>query len=324
MSAMNTDWFHDAQWGVFVHYGPKPGYDSWSAQIDAFDVDAVVRQLVEVRAGYFFLTISRGHGMFCCPNETYDRLLDLSPEESRCSERDLISDLADALEPHGIRMMVYLPAGSPGDPYVIKKLRWIGGQTLGWDIEGNQIREGRRPIEFMRNWEAVIREMSVRWGEKVHGWWMDGCYWAEHIYRHDAEPNYKSLAEALKAGNPDALVAFNGGLETPIIPHSEYEDYTCGEIGHLLPVSNRRMNGSLVPFNRFIDGAQYHILTHLGEHWGERPARFPTELVVGYTKHITASGGVITWDAGMDAVGNFQEDHFEQLKALGEARGTGS
>ena len=157
MPAMNTDWFHDARWGVFVHYGPRPGYDSWDAQIEAFDVDAVVRQLVEVKAGYFFLTITHGHGMFCCPTETYDRLLALGPDESRCSKRDLISDLADALAPVGIRMMVYFPADSPRDPYVTKKLRWIGGQTLGWDIEGNKIRAGRRPVEFMRNWDESAR-----------------------------------------------------------------------------------------------------------------------------------------------------------------------
>jgi len=320
MTAMNTDWFHDAKWGVFVHYGPAGGRENWNAQIDAFDVELIARQLTEVKAGYFFLTITHGHGMFCAPNETYDRILEVRLDESRCSRRDLISDLADALGPHGIRMMVYFPACAPGgDAYAVKKLKWIDGQTLGWDIEGNRIRVGRRPIEFMRHWEAVIAEFSTRWGGKVHGWWLDGCYWPEHIYRHADEPNYRSLAAALKAGNPDSIIALNGGLETPVIVHSEYEDYTAGEIGHLLPVSNRRMNGALVPLKRFADGAQYHILTHLGTHWGPRPARFPVELVIGYTKHVNAHDGVITWDAGMDEVGNFQADHFEQLKALGDA-----
>jgi hypothetical protein len=317
---MNTDWFHKAKWGVFVHYGPHRGRENWNAQIDAFDAEGLARQLPEARAGYFFFTVGHGHGMLSAPNETYDRILELPADESRCSRRDLISDIADALEPHGIRMMVYLPACAPGgDPYAVKKLKWIDGQTLGWDIEGNRIRVGRRPVEFMRHWEAVIREFSLRWGKKVHGWWLDGCYWPEHIYRHADEPNYKSLAEAIKAGNAEALVAFNGGLETPVIGHSEYEDFTAGEIGHLLPVSNRRLNGALVPLRRFIDGVQYHILTHLGTHWGRTPARFPVELVIGYTKLINAHDGVITWDAGLDEGGNFQPDHFEQLKALGDA-----
>ena len=319
MHTMNTDWFHDAKWGVFTHWcGGAESPKEWNARVDAFDVDLLVRQLVQTKAGYYFITIGQCSGYYCAPNETYDRLV--QHDESHCSRRDLISDIADALEPHGIRLMVYLAANGPaGDPYAVKKLKWIDGQTLGWDIEGNRIRVGRRPIEFMRHWEAVIAEFSTRWGGKVHGWWLDGCYWPEHIYRHADEPNYRSLAAALKAGNPDSIIALNGGLETPVIVHSEYEDYTAGEIGHLLPVSNRRMNGALVPLKRFADGAQYHILTHLGTHWGPRPARFPVELVIGYTKHVNAHDGVITWDAGMDEVGNFQADHFEQLKALGDA-----
>jgi hypothetical protein len=317
---MITDWFHAAKWGVFAHYGPQSGHEGWNAQIDAFDAEGLAEELAACGAGYFFITISHGHGLYCCPNETYDRLLEVDADQSRCSTRDLISDIADALEPHGIRMMVYLPSGAPGgDPYAVKKLKWIGGQTLGWGIEGNTVREGRRPIEFMRNWEAIISDYSRRWGKKVNGWWLDGCYWPEHIYRHDDEPNYKSLAAAVKAGNPDSLVAFNGGLETPILTHSEYEDFTAGELGHLLPLGTRQTNGALRPLTRFMDGTQYHLLTHLGTHWGHNPLRLPDELVIGYTKYVTNHDGVMTWDAGIEANGHLQAEHLGQLKALGAA-----
>ena len=319
-SKMITDWFCAAKWGVFAHYGPKAGHEGWEEQINAFDVDTLVEQLASTGAGYFFITLSHGHGMFCCPSKVYDDLLEVSGPESRCSTRDLISDIADALEPHNIRMMVYLPSGAPGgDPYAVKKLRWIEGQTLGWGIEGNTVREGRRPIEFMRKWEAVIADYSKRWGKKVHGWWLDGCYWPEHIYRHDDEPNYKSLAAAVKAGNPESLVAFNGGLETPILTHSEYEDFTAGEVGHLLPLGTRQTSGRLNPIRRFMDGTQYHILTHLGEHWGNNPPRLPVELVIGYTKYVTGHRGVVTWDAGIEANGHLRKDHLAQLVALGRA-----
>ena len=316
---MNTDWFHDAKWGVFCHYGPAGPRESWNAQVEAFDVQGLVRQLAEARAGYFFITLTHGHGLFMAPNETLDRILEVGAGESRCSKRDLISDIADALAPHGIRMMVYMPACGVGDAYAIKKLRWIDGQTLGWGVEGNTIRVGRRPVEFMRNWEAIIREFSLRWGKKVHGWWMDGCYWPEHIYRHADEPNYKSLAAALKAGNGESIVALNGGLETPILTHSEYEDFTAGEVGHLLPLGTRMVTGALRPIARFIDGTQYHILTHLGGFWGTSPPRFPVELVIGYTKYVNQHDGVITWDVGIDAKGSLQADHHEQLVALGDA-----
>ncbi len=319
-SLMDSDWFHSAKWGVFCHYAPHNGIEGWNEQIDAFDVDGLAGELASTGAGYFFITITHGHGLMCAPNETYDRILEVPKVQSRCTKRDLIGDLADALEPHGIRMMVYLPSGAPfGDHYAIKKMRWLCGFNLGWGVEGNAPRKGRRPVEFMRHWEAVIADFSKRWGKKVHGWWMDGAWWPEEIYRHADEPNFKSLAAAIKAGNPESLCAFNGGLETPIQVQSEYEDYTAGEIGHNLPLGVRMANGALRPMKRFMDGTQYHLLTHLGSHWGHHPLRFPDELVIGYTKYVTSHDGVITWDAGIEENGHLQEDHLAQLRALGEA-----
>jgi len=317
---MNTDWFHEAGWGVFTHWcGGAPSPSAYNERVDNFDVDLLVRQLVEIGTPYYFITLGQCSGYYCAPNPTYDAVLGY--EESHCSKRDLIGDIADALEPHGIRLLLYIASEGPaGDPEAARKFKHLGGQTLGWDIEGNRVREGRRAVEFMKLWHPCVRDWSERFGKKVHGWWVDGCYWPEHIYRFADEPNYKSFADALRAGNPETIIAFNGGLETPIIAHSEYEDYTAGEVGHLLPVGTRHLSGGLEPIKRFLDGRiQYQILTHLGKHWGNNPSRFPTELVVGYTKLVTQSDGVITWDAGLDEKGNLHPEHFEQLKALGAA-----
>jgi hypothetical protein len=108
-------------------------------------------------------------------------------------------------------------------------------------------------------------------------------------------------------------------LETPIQVQSEYEDYTAGEIGHNLPLGVRMANGGLRPITRFMDGTQYHLLTHLGSHWGSNPLRFPDELVIGYTKYVTSHDGVITWDAGIEENGHLQKEHLDQLRALGRA-----
>jgi hypothetical protein len=42
---------------------------------------------------------------------------------------------------------------------------------------------GGRLAELQRNWEAVVRERPVRWGKSVSGWWIDGCYFADQMYR---------------------------------------------------------------------------------------------------------------------------------------------
>ena len=46
--------------------------------------------------------------------------------------------------------------------------------------------------------------------------------------------------------------------------------------------------------------ARYHVLSYLGESWCKGEPRFPDELVVGYTKHVTSKGGVVTWDVPIE------------------------
>ncbi len=64
----NTDWFAACGWGVFCHYlGAFPSTDGgvelsaadWNAQVDAFDVEGLARQLASVQAPYFSAITSR-------------------------------------------------------------------------------------------------------------------------------------------------------------------------------------------------------------------------------------------------------------------------
>lgn len=93
----------------------------------------------------------------------------------------------------------------------------------------------RRQVPFMENIEAIHREWSTRWGPKVSGWWVDGCYEAEYRFPEGQPPNFQTLAAALRAGNDDAIVAFIPGVLVPVICHSVHEDYTASEIAGVLP-----------------------------------------------------------------------------------------
>lgn len=106
----DTGWLADDRWGVFCHYltSPETTAEEWNRQVDAFDVAGLARQLASVNAAYFFITVGQGSGHYCAPNETYDAIAGVRP--SKCSRRDLISDLYDALHPVGIDLLVYAPA----------------------------------------------------------------------------------------------------------------------------------------------------------------------------------------------------------------------
>ncbi|MDP6359451.1 MAG: alpha-L-fucosidase [Planctomycetota bacterium] len=300
----NTDWFRDARWGVFMHFlsGSETSADRWNCRVEQWDVDALAAQLEAVGAGYYFITFGQSSGFYCSPNDTYDSYVGLTP--SRCSERDLVSDLYDALQPRNIRLMVYLPATPPiKDPVATERLSWEPLPEGDYSV-------GKRQAEFQPKWEAVIREWSLRYGTKVSGWWFDGCYYADAMYRNAEPPNFQSFAAAARAGNKDSLIAFNPGVRVPVISMTEHEDYTAGEISTW---------GFPICRGRWVDDAQFHIISFLGEWWmgGEGP-RFPDELVVGITKQVNSNEGVVTWDVPHNDDGTIPAPFVAQLEKIGK------
>ena len=264
----NMDWFRDRKWGVFIHFLSPAWAEAmpeaarvaaWNKEVDAFDVKGLAAQLAQVGAGYFYLTLGQNSGYYCSPNAAYDARVGRVP--SHCSRRDLIADLAAALAPYDIPLLVYLPSHAPADDrQAVEGLAC----TPAWDASKWGLRPGRylrntetdeRLSEFQRNWEAVIREWSERWGESVHGWWFDGCYHAKRMYMHPDEPNFDSFRAAVKAGNPESIVAFNPGVREAFIDNVAYEDYTAGEVADFLPVAT--VPSWHVRLGRTVQGAQF-------------------------------------------------------------------
>ena len=326
----SADRFCGAKWGVMTHYlGAPPSSRGgaeltaamWNAQVDAFDVEGLVKQVTRAQADYLLFTIGQNSGHFCAPNATYDKIVGIHP--SKCSRRDLIADLSKALGRSGIRLFVYLPSGAPAaDPIARKKLKWRWGRRGGWQLPGEPV--GGRLIEFQRHWEAVIREWSIRWGKGVQGWWIDGCYFADEMYRFADEPNFASFAAAMKAGNREAIVAFNPGVKIPVVCHTEHEDYTAGEARlEQVPEAIRMGPGRWV--KRGTHKARFHVLSFLGTSWcrGDKP-QLPDEKIIDYTRQINAKGGVVTWDVPINKGGLIPEPFVEQLRALGRATHEGS
>ena len=317
-----TDWFKDAKWGVFTHYmadtvmkGEVITVEKWNEAVDSFDVEAFAGQLGSVRAGYAVLTLGQNSGYYCSPNAAYDKHTGITA--SKCSKRDLVADLYKALAPKGIRLMVYLPSGAPDrDPEAMKALEWKPGKYPRWSHPDGGPDGGDPRLEaFQRKWEDVIAEWSRRWGADVAGWWFDGCYFPDAMYRHRDPPNFASFAAAARAGNPDSIVAFNPGVTVPIITMTRFEDYTAGEVNEPEKVecSGRWVEGD--------DGAkaQFHMLSYLGPSWAQDPPRFSNKQVVEFTRSIIENGGVVTWDVPIAANGSIPQPFAVQLRALGEA-----
>ena len=289
-----TDWMRDAKLGAFMHFWPSRSNEM--ALVDAFDVPAVAKQLKEMGAGYFVLTLGQNAGFYNAPNATFDRYLGVAAGE-RCAKRDLPLDLHRALEPLGIKLMLYLPCQVPNrDPRAQRAF----GLTEG---------PKDQPLDeaFARKWAEVIHEWSARYGDQVSGWWFDGGY--QHIRFNEAIATL--YADAVKRGNPRAVVTFNPGVK--LVRYTKAEDYTAGELNEPWQV---------LPASRWADGSQWHALTYLGATWGRRDVRRPDADWIAWVRAATEKGGVVTLDMGPNhdpaagPIGAFADAQVQQFRAV--------
>ena len=87
---------------------------------------------------------------------------------------------------------------------------------------------------------------ALRYGSRVSGWWIDGCY----TYFGYTDDLLKPYYDAARGGNAQALLALNHGVMHPISRYSEWEDYTCGESNEFKEVPAQRfVNGSELPLS---------------------------------------------------------------------------
>jgi hypothetical protein len=289
-----TDWFKEAKLGAFMHFLPHNAEQF--ALVDKFDVPALATQLEAMGAKYFVFTVYQNAGYLNAPNAAYDRYAGYAPGE-KCATRDLPLELYRALNPKGIRLILYVTGQTPNNDPRAQKAFGLEGKAGDRSIN----------LEFAKKWATVIQEWSDRYQDKVAGWWFDGCYQWIH-FNEDIATVY---AEAARHGNPQALVTFNPGVK--VIRHTRAENYTAGELDKPL---------TEMPAARWLNGVQWHALTSLGSWWGKRDTRYSTRQWIDWVRAVTGKGGVVTldmgpnWDPRAGPVGALSEAQAQQFKEI--------
>ena len=143
------------------------------------------------------ITLGQNSGWFNAPNAAYDRVTGYQPGE-RCARRDLPLDLyrAHARQGHPPDALLAMPDAERRHPRA---------ESLG-PAQGPK--DQPLDLAFAKQSATVIHEWSARYGDKVSGWWFDGGY--AHIrFNEEIASRY---ADAVKRGNPKAIVTFNPGV----------------------------------------------------------------------------------------------------------------
>jgi hypothetical protein len=304
----NTDWFHDAGFGIMVHFlktifAPEGGPREWNDAVNSFDVDKFASQVREAGAGFVMFTLGQNSGDYCSPNAAFDSVVGVKPGDL-CSTRDLPMDLIKALGKYNIPLILYLPSNPPvNNRLVSEKFRY----PLGKDSATSQ---HNQPIL-----ENMIREWSLRYGSGVKGWWFDGLYEWNGIRatRMDMSLKYNISTHTLaaKAGNKHSIVTYNYGFGK-IHANTPYCDYSSGE----------KQTIDEIPSSRWVeDGVQWFLFTYLGEKWGGKGQQFKTEVLTAKAKQIVDNGGVLCLEVVPDVNGNILPHHLDQIKAVGKTLG---
>jgi hypothetical protein len=146
------------------------------------------------------------------PNKKFNEITGYKTGEA-CSSRDLIAEFSDALTENGMDMLLYFTGDGPlDDP--------VAGKKFGYVSQEDKVDKA-----FVEKWASVAEEYGKRYGDRILGWWVDGCY---RSLGYDEE-KLGILANALRAGNPDALVSLNQGVADKVSPYSAWDDFTTGE-----------------------------------------------------------------------------------------------
>lgn len=197
----------DGKYGLFVHWSPLGyGFDGdqprseWHQKaVEMFDVKVFADAVERTGAAWMIFTMTHGKFLWPGPSDAIDKIL-----PGRTTKRDVIGEIIAELDRRGIRTLFYLHNGASGkeDPEWSKAL---GAK----DADG---------IRFGDNIEAILRESSLRYGEKLGGYGYIDCAFAND---YPLDPPWERWARAIKAGNPSAVVGFSSQRGPTVSPFSE-------------------------------------------------------------------------------------------------------
>jgi hypothetical protein len=248
--------------------------------------------------------------VYASPNAVLDKLAG----PGHCSKRDLVEEIASRIHKSGKRFIGYLPS----EVNAPKELH----QAFAWDPKNQS--------EFQRRYTDFIREYSVRLGPKLAGWWFDGCYTWD-VFPNNTY-NWPLWFDAARAGNPDAVVAFNDGsfcigITKPVTP---LQDFLSGEVELLkdggIRLGRDENSPPYLPKSRFADNTrtQWHALVPIdcNRHWAHEKSgpmaspSYPDAELMGFLKRCRAVGGVVTFNVGISQEGALGAETVNQLARL--------
>lgn len=214
----DTDWMPGSI-GVMFQWGPWGGYEdgtatAWPDCYAELDYEEFAKNMKDMGVDYVTWSLSWWEYYLPAPIQAAE---DVYPGRTtiQYGGQDYLGELLDALQNEGIRVLIYYHPGHDAHNAGTNVPFW----NAFWDVpqEGHYARKENA----INDWLNIIREIGLRYGEKIDGWLFD-----------DGSTYYPApfdmVNEAVRAGNPDRLLSFNSWIDWQGPRLTDYQDLVFG------------------------------------------------------------------------------------------------
>ena len=216
--------------GVSSHYTQplvekrSNGTMRYEEAIDKLNVEKLADDLFKMGCTHYFFTLTHATQHLPFPCKALDEVL-----QGRTCKRDFLGELIETLKARGIRLIVYYNHSCNGN------------DDIEWKEACGYAKGGKEALdEFADNICNIVREISMRYGEGISGWWFDSGYSVDSRGIHNTITTdmgdwlfpWAKLASAAEAGNLNTAITINAGIGEHFRYYDEI-DYWAGEMDKL-------------------------------------------------------------------------------------------
>jgi len=267
----SVDWLVKAGYGLMFHWTsqsvqPDGSIKIFEDAVNDFDVERFSNMVHETGAGYVIFTIGHAESYCPAPLKSWERI-----HPGHTTHRDLIEELANALDKKSVRLICYLH----------------GPLTFKFAKEGKATRNENQA--FIANYTDILTEMGIRYQNKIAGYWFDSWY---HIFEGFPKVPFEDFYKATKVGNENRIVCLNPWIYPDVTP---WQDYWAGEVQDPIGIpENGYMKNGPSPY------LPYQALLTMEKHlWVQKKPgisnpKYSADQLSTYIKKCMENSGAVT------------------------------